>query len=77
MDAGAQVLAVAHHRVSRHSIVMLAACQLTDAADLVIDGAQARAASLARIIRSWAAPLPRSTTVARPCTIISTWPAMM
>src|SRR5678809_1038508 len=41
------LLAVGHHRVSRQRVVMLPACQLTNAADMAFDGAQARAVSLA------------------------------
>jgi hypothetical protein len=41
------LFAVGHHRVPRQRVEVLPACQLTNAADLAIDGAQARAVSLA------------------------------
>ena len=41
------LLAVGHHRVPRQRVVVLPACQLANAADLAVDGAQARAVALA------------------------------
>ena len=41
------LLAVGHHRVARQRVVVLPACQLANAADLAVDGAQTRAVALA------------------------------
>ena len=41
------LLAVGHHRVARQGVVVLPARQLADAANLAVDGAQARAVALA------------------------------